>query len=387
MKNIFVKASAFTVLVLLSVVSMSCGKSNGGAASTVDTSGNKGVSYTSNNATSAYNDFNTWLYSPDMKLYYRASDKSGIGAIWTQAIYWDMAMNAYKRTGDAKYRQLIEDIYDGGAAQYAGYDWTNQNKWFIWDDMMWWIIALSRAYETTGEQKFLDHATAGFHLEWYGDSTLHRTGSYDSTTGGMEWAWTQRGKTACINYPTVIGAMTLYNITKDESYVDKAKTVYNWARNNLFNTSTGQVADNKVDNNPADWTTHTYNQASCIGAAVMLFKKTGDSMYLTDALHAANYTKNNMCDAGGILPFETGEEQGVYNAILAQYMIRLIVDCNRSEYLPWLRNNINTAYGNRSSSTGLMGKDYKTTPAAGVAVSCYDACSIPALMQVVPPAN
>jgi hypothetical protein len=92
-----------------------------------------------------------------------------------------------------------------------------------------------------------------------------------------------------------------------------------------------------------------------------------------------------MSDANGILPFEGGEEQGVYNAILAQYIIRLIQDCNRPDYLPWLRKNINTAYGRRSTVTGLMGKDYKSTPAAGVPVSAYDACSIPALMQVVPP--
>lgn len=376
------------LLFLLSILTMSCSKGNGSAPPPVDTTRNPGgVSYTANNASSAYNDFNTYLYNPDKKLYYRASDKSGIGAIWTQAIYWDMAMNAWKRTGDAKYKQLISDIFAGGAAQYANYDWTNQNKWFIWDDIMWWIIALSRAYETTSEQKYLDLAAAGFRLEWYGDPSHNRTGSFDPSTGGMEWAWTQRGKTACINYPTVIGAMTLYNITKDDSYVDKAKTVYTWARNNLFNVNNGKVADNKVDNNPADWTTHTYNQASCIGAAVMLFKKTGDSSYLTDALRAADYTKNNMCDANGILPYENGEEQGVYNAILAQYMIRLIVDCNRPEYLPWLRKNINTAYSKRNLSTGLMGKDYLTTPPDGVQVSCYDACSIPALMQVIPPGN
>jgi len=63
-----------------------------------DTTGNSSVSFTGNNATSAYNTFNTYLYNPDAKLYYRASDKSGIAAIWTQAIYFDMAMNAWKRT-------------------------------------------------------------------------------------------------------------------------------------------------------------------------------------------------------------------------------------------------------------------------------------------------
>jgi len=383
MKHMSLRIGVFTFILVTFIVS--CGKSNNPAPPVVDTSGTREVSFTSANATSAYNDFNKYLYNTNAKLYYRASDKSGIAAIWTQAIYFDMAMNAYKRTGDAQYKQLIENLYQGNYAQYAGYDWRNDVKWFIWDDMMWWIIALARAYEVTGDQKYLDHAKAGFDFVWNGDASIGRTGSYDPATGGMEWAWKQRGKTACINYPAVIGAMTLYNITKDEDYATKAVGVYNWARTNLFNTTTGAVADNRVDNNPADWTVHTYNQASCIGAAVMLYKKTGDTKYLNDAVLAADFTKNKMSDANGILPFEGGEEQGVYNAILAQYMIRLIVDGGKSDYLTWLRKNINYAYGKRSSSTGLMGKDYKTPPPAGTAVSAYDACSVPALMQVVPP--
>jgi hypothetical protein len=382
MKYISLKTWFSAFLLLTAMVS--CGKSNTNLPPVVDTSGTKEVTFSSANATSAYNDFNKGLYNPTAKLYYRASDKSGIAAIWTQAIYFDMAMNAYKRTGDASYKQLIEDLYQGNSNEYAAYNWRNDVKWFIWDDMMWWIIALARAYEVTGEQKYLDHAKAGFDFVWNGDATINRAGSYDAATGGMEWAWKQRGKTACINYPTVIGAMTLYNITKDEDYANKAIGVYNWTRTNLFDANTGKVADNKVDNNPADWSTHTYNQASCIGAAVMLYKKTGDTKYLNDAVLAADYTKNKMSDANGILPFEGGEEQGVYNAILAQYMIRLIGDGNKPDYLVWLRKNINFAYGRRNTSTGLMGKDYKTTPAAGAAVSAYDACSIPALMQVVP---
>lgn len=371
------------VFVLLGISVLSCGKSNDNPPAAGPVAPQQ-VSFTANDATSAYNDFNKYLFDTNKKIYYRASDKSGIGAIWTQAIYFDMAMNAWKRTRDAKYRQLIEDLYDGAAGQYNNYNWKDDSKWFIWDDMMWWIIALGRAYETTGEQKFLDHAKEGFNFVWYGDAAMGRKGSHDST-GGMEWDWHQRGKTACINFPTIIGAMTLYNITKDPDYVAKAKEVYGWARANLFDASNGRVADHKVDNNAANWTLHTYNQASFIGAAVMLYNQTKDVSYLNDAALAADYTQKYMCDANGILPFETGEEQGVYNAILAQYMIRLIEDGNKPGYLAWLRKNINTAYGNRNSTTGLMGKDYKATPAAGMPVSCYDACSIPALMQVIPP--
>jgi hypothetical protein len=370
-----------TVVFLIAV--LSCSKSSDNTPSTTNPPPQQ-VSFTANDATAAYNDFNKYLFDVNRKIYYRLSDKSGIGAIWTQAIYWDMSMNAYKRTNDAKYGQLIADIYLGAAQQYDNYNWRNDVKWFIWDDMMWWIISLARAYEITGEQKYLDNSKAGFDFVWNGDPSISRVGSHEAN-GGMEWDWHRRGKTACINYPTIIAAMTLYNITKDEQYVVKAKEVYVWARANLFDAANGRVADHKVDNNPANWTLHTYNQATCIGAAVMLYNKTKEVAYLNDAVLAADYTKNNMSDANGILPFETGEEQGVYNAILAQYIIRLIEDGNKPDYLPWLRKNINTAFGKRNSATGLMGKDYKTTPGTGVAVSCYDACSIPALMQVVPP--
>jgi hypothetical protein len=90
-----------------------------------------------------------------------------------------------------------------------------------------------------------------------------------------------------------------------------------------------------------------------------------------------------MSAANGIIRHEGGEEQGVYNAILAQYMTRLIVDGNRPEFLPWLRKNINQAWSLREPSTNLMGKNYNSAPT--FPLSCYDACSIPALMLVVPP--
>lgn len=378
------KKTACNLVLIIGITALSCSKKSSNAPPITGNPPQQQVNFTSGDATSAYNDFNKHLYDPVRKIYYRRSDKSGRGAIWTQAIYWDMAMNAWKRTKDPKYRQLIEDIFQGGAGQYADYNWRNETEWFIWDDMMWWIISLARAYELTGEQKFLDLAKEGFHFVWYGDASINRAGSHEAN-GGMEWDWHRRGKTACINYPTIIAAMTLHNITKDDDYVSKALEVYGWARANLFDTNNGRVADHKVDNQPTNWTLHTYNQATCIGAAVMLYNKTKDVKYLNDAVLAADYTKNSMSDANGILPFENGEEQGVYNAIFAQYIIRLIEDGNKPEYLPWLRKNINFAYGRRNSTTGLMGKDYKTTLPTGAAVSCYDACSIPALMQVIPP--
>jgi predicted alpha-1,6-mannanase (GH76 family) len=345
------------------------------------------VTYTSLDATNAFNSFNTYLFDPVRKVYFRDSGKpTNVGAIWTQAIYWDMAMNAYKRTKSPENLQFMEDIYEGCNNYYAQYDWVNQpTVWFIYDDIMWWVISMARAYEITGDQKYLDHSVSGFNRVWSGSPGID-TGSYDKVNGGMFWNWVpgDNGKMSCINYPTVIAATTLFNITKDSTYLAKATKIYKWAHDNLFDSQLGKVADSRHGSSN-DWTVHVYNQATCIGAAVMLFKVTNDSTYLNDAVLAANFTKNVMCDSNGILPYETGEEQGVYTAILAQYMIRLIDDCNKPEYLPWLRDNINTGWGNRDVTRGLTTKNYVIScPVTGV-ISCYDASGIVALMQVIPP--
>jgi len=161
--------------------------------------------YTEADADDALTAFNACYYSTTRNLYFEQSTRTGkVSAIWTQAIFWDMAMNAYELTNDAKYLKLSE---------------------------------------------------SGFERVWSGSKVLKDKGSYDPVNGGMYWAWDQKnpegsplptmGKMACINYPTVIGAMTLYNTTKNPVYFNKAKEIYLWARNNLFDKEIGRVADSK----------------------------------------------------------------------------------------------------------------------------------------------
>ena len=124
----------------------------------------KSDSFSQKDATNAIDAFQKTFYNPEMKLYAISSDGKGRAAIWVQAIYWDMIMNAYKRTGDERYKTLIKEIYQGGYEQYSAYDWTDEIEWFIYDDMMWWIISLGRAYQITGDPCYLADASSGFFL-------------------------------------------------------------------------------------------------------------------------------------------------------------------------------------------------------------------------------
>lgn len=157
---------------------------------------------------------------------------------------------------------------------------------------------------------------------------------------------------ACINFPTVVAAMTLYNsVPKNrkpsadkiplyqtrEQYLAKAKEIYDWGVENLFDKQTGRIADSRHGQHEPAWKTHVYNQATFIGASVLLYKATGDKKYLDNAILATDYTVKDMSAEHGVLPFESGIEQGIYTAIFSQYIAMLVYDCGQQQYVPFLK--------------------------------------------------
>lgn len=354
------------------------------------TQGGSGLSsktFTKKEADAAFDSFHDQYYNTRSGVYQTSLQNPKRAAIWTQAIFWDMAMNAYKRTGHDRYRKAIDDIFEGAGREYDNYNWDNAKEWFIYDDIMWWVISLARAYELTGDKKYLELSESGFDRVWNGSEVVGDDGSYDKEKGGMRWGWERHqrnGKMACINFPTVIGAMTLHNITGEQTYFDKAVEIYEWARNVLFDTVRGRIADHKNDRaQRPDWKTHLYNQATFIGAGVMLYNKTGEKKYLDDAVLAADYVRDSMCNEDGLLPFENGIEQGIYCAIFAQYIVRLIEDGGQTQYLGWMHDNIEAAWKNRDRSRTLTFKNF-SSPCPSGDIEVYDASGCVALMQAIP---
>lgn len=384
--------------------------------------------YSINNVWEAYDGFNRnlldsekFIYKTDTSFEHAVDRWNGAAAIWCQPTYWDMAMNAWQlaeRLHDVqraqRYKELSRKIFEGNRAQYVGFDFDDNNEntgWFIYDDIQWWTITLARAYQLCGDEEYLRLAEASFRRVWYGSDRVGDTGSYDPQKGGMFWQWQpisnpnpnnsdKDGKMACINFPTVVAAMTLYNCvpdhrkastekkpayqTKDE-YLQKAKEIYQWGEQKLFDKQTGRIADSKHGNGEPNWKTHVYNQATFIGGSILLYKATGDRHYLDNALRAADYTVGPMSGKDGVLPFESGIEQGIYTAIFAQYMAMLVYDCGQTQYLPFLRHTIATGWNNRDRTRSLCGGDYVRPVQADEIVDSYSASGIPALMLLFPP--
>jgi len=348
--------------------------------------GTKIRKFSSKDANTSIDAFNKFFFNKETKVYNASSEKPGRAAIWTQAIYWDMIMNAYSRTQNKKYYDMIGEIYQGACGEYDNFNWKNTTEWFIYDDIMWWIISLCRAHVVTGNEKYLELAISGFDRVWYGSPGIDDRGSYDKEKGGMRWGWKRdewHGKMACINYPTVIAAALLYQITGKNDYLSKSKEIYEWSYNNLFNKNNGAVADSKHGDGEPHWKMHLYNQATCIGSGVILYKITQENRYLKDAILATEYVRIEMCDENGFLPYRNGIEQGVYAAIFSQYIAELI-NCGQTQYLDWMRSNINNAWYNRDKKRELTFKNFAQTCPVGE-LEVYDASGCPALMQVIAP--
>ena len=153
---------------------------------------------------------------------------------------------------------------------------------------------------------------------------------------------------------------------------------------NLVDSNTGEVADSKHgEGNPA-WSDHVYNQATFIGASLLLYKATGEKTYLDNAILGADYTMNTMSGTYDLLPFESGVEQGIYTAIFAEYMAMLVNDCGQTQYVPFLKRNINYGWANRDRTRNLCGGEYHKVQIEGATIDSYSASGIPALMLLFP---
>ncbi len=381
-------------------------------------------------AWTAYHAFHRQLCDPSRNIYRERSDQTeararfkGAAAIWCQAVFFDMAVNACRRArsesgpdSEAARQSLsrMRAVWRGEKAHYVNFDFDNPNTdngWFVYDDIMWWVVALARAAAVDpATPEFLELSEKGFIRVWRGSPRVGDTGSYADPAkglgGGMFWQWQpiERARpnragdfrSACITFPTVIACCLLHGLVPSDRtgddparpsrkfYREKALELYDWGRRTLVPDG-ARVADGIHGGGP-EFHDHLYNQASYIGAACLLYKMTGQAAYLSDAVRAAEYTRDRMCrrtlDGIKVLPFERGVEQGIYAAIFAQYMELLVLDCGQTGFRKWLDANIRLGWNNRDRERDLQDARFIRPLPSGFPVNSYDASALPALMLI-----
>ncbi|SFT20793.1 glycoside hydrolase family 76 protein [Paenibacillus sp. BC26] len=283
---------------------------------------------------------------------------------WWMAHAVDALVDGYERTQDAKYALLLEEIYEGLLTRNGG-AFPNE----LYDDMEWMAIAWLRAYKALGVEKYKAAAL----LLWEDI----QTGWNDHMGGGIAWQKSQLDyKNTPANGPAAILAARLYKQFGRDEDLQWAEKIYSWLKHNLVNPDNGFVWDgmNREGDGAIDkeWK-FTYCQGVFIGAAVELFRITGEQAYLEDAMRTAAASEKELIEAGsGLLPDEQDGDGGLFKGILVRYLGELAKEVPSSfgAALPLLVRNAASLWEHgRDENRCVFNTDWSSKPAERVTLS------------------
>lgn len=208
---------------------------------------------------------------------------------WTGTGWWNAA-NAL--TAVIGYTKLSGD---GTHADVIGTTFTaaqRQHAGFInsyFDDNGWWALAWVAAYDLTRDDRYLDAARTIF---------AHNTAGWDDTCrGGLWWNEAKKYKNAITNELFLTLAALLHQRTSGDhgSYLTWALRAWEWFSSSGLIGADGLVNDgltaNCANNGGTTW---TYNQGVILGGLSALFKITGDRAYLARGESIANTTLSKL---------------------------------------------------------------------------------------------
>ncbi len=264
------------------------------------------------------------------------TEESRKADFWTRAEQMEMVLDVCERTKKAEHMEMFTHLFRGFLADH-GETWAH-NAYN--DDIMWMIIACTRAYLLSQNAEFLDVARANFDL-------CYARAASPELGGGLWWKTDNRSKNACVNGPGAIAAFLLGQATKEDTYTAKAKELFLWERATLFDATTGRVADNIQLSGRVSRMALTYNQGTFIGAANLLG-------YKDDARRAATFTMNQLCRDGYLPPGGESGDGGGFNGIAVRWIARFMNEHGeQATFEPWLQKNAVAAWQARRASDNL----------------------------------
>ncbi len=271
----------------------------------------------------------------------------GGGGWWGDAEMFETLLDCFATTGDLKYKTYFHELYTNFLSR-NGTDWTNNE---FNDDITWMVLACVRAYKYFGVADYLTKAKTNF------DNMYARAKQQFGTLIWKQSQSNKRSTNSCINCPATIAACYLAQATGDDTYYEKALSIYTGQRKLLFEPSTGHVydsgswnADGTVGSNPNKWAS-TYNQGTMLGAALQLYRHTHDESYKQDAEKIYEYSFGHLTDQHHIINVcqnVNGDFCG-FKGILMRYVRMYAEDLRHEDELAFLEKNAFHAFQNRNS--------------------------------------
>jgi predicted alpha-1,6-mannanase (GH76 family) len=316
------------------------------------------------------------LFEAHAKAFYRVEDgrawftkstEGGKADFWMGAEQLEMVLDGYERTKNAAQLVMFTNLFRGFLADH-GTNWAGND---YNDDIMWMVIACTRAHLLTGNPEFRDVARTNF------DVCYTRAAS-TNLGGGLWWKVDNRSKNACVNGPGAIAAFLLGRATGVGTYFTMATNLFLWERATLFDSATGRVSDNIRISGRVGRFALTYNQGTFVGAANLLG-------YTNEARLAATFTMNQLCNDGYLPAAGENGDGGGFNGICARWIARYVKERGeQATFAPWLQKNTEAAWQARRASDNLSWCRWPQPTPPGPRYS-WGCSSAVVLLQVVQP--
>jgi predicted alpha-1,6-mannanase (GH76 family) len=267
--------------------------------------------------------------------------------LWDTTGWWNAAncLEAIENVIVAENGGPYLKVLDQTFRQNARTNFLNE----YYDDEGWWALAWIRAYDLTGDARYLKMSKTIF---------ADMADSWDShCDGGIWWRKDKHYKNAIANELFLLVAIRLHQRTPEDggpgSCLDWAIREWAWFKKSGMINSHNLVNDGlnrSCENNRQ--TTWTYNQGVIVGALTELYKSTGDVAYMHEAISLADAAMATLSNSRGILA-ELCEPNGCggadvpqFKGIFVRYLADLYDVTRKPEYYQFLIANARSIWAN-----------------------------------------
>ena len=262
----------------------------------------------------------------------------------------------YKELLDNRVLPVLEKYFDTTRTPYAYSSYISDAPQSdrFYDDNVWLGIDFTDVYMLTKEETYLNKAK----LIW--DFVI--SGCDDKLGGGIYWCEQKKeSKNTCSNAPGAVFALKLFKATNDSTYFSHGKDLYKWTKENLQDSTDYLYFDNIALNGNIGKAKYAYNSGQMIQAAALLYNLTNDKQYLTDAQNVAqaayNYFFEDFTDEKGE-QFKLLKKGDVwFSAVMLRGFIELYEIDKNPLYLDAFKKSLDYSWTHARDDKGLFDKD------------------------------
>ena len=252
----------------------------------------------------------------------------------------------------------LKQYYDSlrQPACYQSYIASAGNSDRYYDDNVWLALDFCESYKLTGNSEYLNKSIETWQFII--------SGWDDQLGGGIYWCEQKKqSKNTCSNAPACVLAFKLFESTKDSSYFKWGMRIYNWTKTNLQDSTDFLYFDNKNLTGRISRQKYTYNSGQMLQASAMIYKLTGNKVYLNEAQQIAKASIDHFTDR-----FITADGKEIklfkntgnwFNAILLRGYAELYNLDGNDKYLIIYRDNMDQLWDHVRDKNGLFSKDWK----------------------------